>query len=125
MLEKERWKAKQMRIMLSFQGGGRRMNDQEAATTIHFSELPPSQPGSVLFREWETYRREVGRLLAEGHEGKYLLIKGETIVGLWNSLGEAEHVASERYLLQPVLIHQIRTHEPVRRGPILFNQCHR
>jgi hypothetical protein len=62
------------------------MHDQG---TIHYSQLPPAEPGSRIAREWETYRREVGRLLAEGHEG--------------------------RFLLQPYLIQQVRSREPLHR----------
>ena len=36
--------------------------------TIHYTELPEDTPDSPLYQEWNTYRREVGRLLAEGHE---------------------------------------------------------
>jgi hypothetical protein len=87
--------------------------------TIHFTELPEAQPGDVLYSEWNTYRREVGRLLAEGHEGKFVLIKGEEIIGLWDTLDEARDVALQRYLLQPVLIHQVLQREPVLRTPFL------
>ena len=43
----------------------------QTAQTIHWSELPPAEPGSPCAAEWETFRRELGRLLAEGHEGKF------------------------------------------------------
>jgi hypothetical protein len=36
------------------------------APTVHYTELPAAQPNSQLYQEWECYRREVGRLLAEG-----------------------------------------------------------
>ena len=43
--------------------------------TIHYTELPAAQPDSQLYHEWNFYRREAGRLLAEGHEGHWVLIK--------------------------------------------------
>jgi hypothetical protein len=91
--------------------------------TIHHTALPEARPGDALYREWNTYRREVGRLLAEGHEGKFVLIKGEEIVGIWDSLGEANDVALRRYLLQPVLIHQVLVWEPLLRGPLRSGPC--
>lgn len=83
--------------------------------TIHYTELPEGRPESPLCQEWNYYRREVGHLLAEGNEGKWVLIKGEQVIGIWDTFEEARHVASQRYLMQPVLIHQIQTREPLLR----------
>lgn len=83
---------------------------------IHFSELPEPAPGSPLTTEWNFYRREVGRLLAEGHEGHWVLIKGAEIVGIWEAEEDANRVRIERFSTQPVLMHCVRTHEPVLRG---------
>ena len=91
--------------------------------TIHYTELPEDTSESPIAREWNFYRREVGRLLAEGHEGKWVLIKGEEILGPWNSRDEAKAVALERFLLQPVLIRQILSREPLLRGPTFFRLC--
>jgi hypothetical protein len=51
--------------------------------------LPPAGPDHPLPVEWETFRREVGRLLAEGHFGRIVLIKGTSIIGIWRTLLEA------------------------------------
>lgn len=88
--------------------------------TIHYTELPPSEPGSALAEEWETYRREVGRLLAEGHEGRHVLIKGREIMGIWDTLKEAFAAADQRFPLQPFLVHQIQERERILR--IGFNR---
>src|SRR5262245_2142437 len=48
--------------------------------TVPYTELPAPRADSQLFQEWNCYRREVGRLLAEGQEGRFVLIKGEQIV---------------------------------------------
>lgn len=92
--------------------------------TIHWSELPEDTSGPLAV-EWNFYRREVGRLLAEGHEGRWVLIKGEAIVGIWDARDEAAAVARRRYPMQPALIHQILTREPVLRSPttVLLNRC--
>jgi hypothetical protein len=91
-----------------------RMNARERPT-IHFSELAPAAANSPLAVEWETYRREVGHLIEEGHEGKWVLIKGEEIIGLFDSEEQAFDAGSERFLLQPKLIHHVLTREPVLR----------
>jgi hypothetical protein len=83
--------------------------------TIHYTELPDPSPDSALFHEWNYYRREVGRLLAEGLEGKFVLIKGEEIIGLFESDEAAKMDAVTRFLMQSVLIHQIRSREPILR----------
>ena len=88
--------------------------------TIHYSELPPSKPGEALAEEWETYRREVGRLLAEGNEGRFILIKGGQIIGIWDTRAEAFAAADQRFPLQPILVHQIQERERIYR--IGFNR---
>ena len=42
--------------------------------SIPHTELPAAKPCEELATEWNTYRREVGRLLAEGQDGKFVLI---------------------------------------------------
>jgi hypothetical protein len=84
--------------------------------TIHYTELAEPLPDSPIRGEWDVYRREVGRLLAEGHEGRWLLIKHEEIVGIWDTQEEADQIRLQRFLLEPVLLKQILTREPVLRG---------
>src|SRR5712671_3923260 len=43
--------------------------------TIHYTELPEDASEGRIAGEWNFYRREIGRLLAEGHEGRWVLIK--------------------------------------------------
>jgi len=89
--------------------------------TIHYTELAPARPDFPLYAEWETYRREVGRLLAEGHEGRWILIKGEEIIGIWDTEAEAHHEGIVRYYIprrEGFLLHQILTRERVIRGPL-------
>jgi hypothetical protein len=83
--------------------------------TIHYTELPDGLPDSPLKTEWDFYRRVVGRLLAEGHEGKWLLVKNEEIVGIWETEAEANAVRVQRFLMQPVLMKQVLTREPILR----------
>jgi hypothetical protein len=85
----------------------------EEPATIPSTDLPPPQPDSPLRDEWNFYWREVVRWLSDGHEGRFVLIKGEQLVGIWDTCDEARAVALERYLRQPCLIHQIRSREPL------------
>ena len=91
--------------------------------TIHYTELPEDTSDSPIAGEWNCYRREVGRLLAEGHENRWVLIKNETVVGIWDSREEAKTAALERYLMQDVLIHQVLAREPVLRTPTRWRRC--
>jgi hypothetical protein len=92
--------------------------------TIPYTELPPADPDSPLAVEWETYRREVGRLLAEGHEGKTALIRGETVIGLFDSEDEAQKEGLRCFGLGPHLIHVVRSREPLIRGPVWLHARH-
>jgi hypothetical protein len=93
--------------------------------TIPYTELPEAKQDSPLCHEWQFYRREAGRLLAEGHEGRFILIKGEQIIGIWDTHDEARAVALQKYLMQPCLIHQVRSREPVVRMSRRFWGCQR
>jgi len=84
--------------------------------TIHWTELAEATPGSRIATEWNFYRKQVGRLLAEGHEGRWVLIKGEEIIGIWDTEKEADQVRVQRYLMQDVLLMQILEREPILRG---------
>src|SRR5262245_507641 len=75
--------------------------------TIPYTALAEAPPGSPIAAEWNFYRRIIGRLLAEGHEGKWLLIKNEEIVGIWGTEADANTVRLERFLREPVLQKQI------------------
>ncbi|MFO0810440.1 MAG: hypothetical protein U0746_17585 [Gemmataceae bacterium] len=84
--------------------------------SIPYAELADPVPGSPIATEWNFYRRVVGRLLTAGHEGKWVLIKGEEIIGIWDRPEDADRVRLERYPMQPVLMKPILSREPVLRG---------
>ena len=87
---------------------------------IHYTELGDADPKSQLYLEWSCYKREVGRLLAEGNEGRFVLIKGGEIIGIFDTDDEASTEGYNRYLLTGFLIQQIRTWEPVLRQRITY-----
>jgi hypothetical protein len=86
----------------------------KSANTIHYSALPPALPNSPLAEEWETYRREVGRLLSEGLEGKHVLIHHGEILGVFSTRAEATQEGIRRFFIyEPMLVRQILTYEPL------------
>jgi len=70
--------------------------------TLPYTELPSGSPDSPIASEWNLYRARVGRLLAEGQENRWVLIKGEVIIGIWDTEEEARAVALHKYLMQTV-----------------------
>jgi hypothetical protein len=90
------------------------MNEQSTARQPE--PLSDMQPGSVLEQEWNTFRRERPRLLAEGHEGRWVLVKEDAIIGIWDTLEEARRVGYERFLRGPFLLHQLQYQERALRA---------
>jgi hypothetical protein len=97
------------------QGRVQRLPPSAAPKGVHYTELPEAKPGTPLADEWNTYRQEVGRWLAEGQEGRHVLIKGVEVIGIYDTSEEARAEGLKRYLLQPFFVHPIRTEEPYLR----------
>jgi hypothetical protein len=91
--------------------------------TIHFSQLPQAKPGEPFFQEWNTYCREVGRLLNKGQAGRCVLIKGETIIGIYDTWDAARQAGLQNYLSEPFFVHPIRAEEPYLRVRGLNHPC--
>ncbi len=89
--------------------------DLKGLATIHYSELPEGQLDSPTHLEWQTFRRELPRLLAEGHEGTWALIKGDKIIDLFTTLDEGYLAGRTRYLFQPFLVQPVREWQPLLR----------
>lgn len=60
-----------------------------------------------LKQELATYEREKQRLVAEG-EGKYALVQGDVVVGIWDTYTDALKEGYERFGLKPFLVKQIQ-----------------
>lgn len=82
--------------------------------TIHYTELPPAPRGNVREVEWETFRRELPRLLAEGHEGKWVLIRGEELVARFDDWHTAHEEGHRRYGPTGFLTPRVSVEQPVR-----------
>jgi hypothetical protein len=81
--------------------------------TMHFSELTESDPNSPLGLEWNTYLKNLGRLLQEGHANKHILIKGDQIIGIWDTRDRALMEGRQRFPGQDIFVHQVLEFEPV------------
>jgi hypothetical protein len=95
----------------------------ESDHSIPCAHLRPAEPGSPLAAEWETYRREVGRLVAEGLEGKYALIPGDKIIDVYDSWETARQAGLQKFLLKPHMVRPILAREPVLHGPRFYRSC--
>jgi len=83
--------------------------------TIHYTQLPPSQPGHPRELEWETFRRELPRLIAEGHEGKWVLISKDRILGLYDTRFAGFDEGCRRVYYEGFLVQLVATYQPATR----------
>jgi hypothetical protein len=74
----------------------------------------PARPPQVSPEQWDraqrdlqTYRRELPRLLQEGHALRYAIIREDQVVSIWDTLGDALQAAGERFGLEPVATYRI------------------
>jgi hypothetical protein len=66
----------------------------------------------ALEKELETFERELHRLLqVEGNRGKYALIHGDTVAGVWPTQEEALEQGYARFNVDPFLVKPIVEHE--------------
>ena len=77
-------------------------------------ELPPDDPQAL---DWNTYKREAARLIAEGHEGRYVLIRQGVICGVWDKQSEAINAGYDKFGIVPFMAHRISAIEPLYRMP--------
>ena len=87
------------------------------------AELPEWWPG-VPTEEWRTFRREVGRLLAEGHAGRWALRKGDEVVGLFDEATEAKRAGFARFGFSGYHVQQVA--EAISNRPLVLwylDQC--
>jgi hypothetical protein len=61
----------------------------------------------VFEKEIATYLREFPRLLAEGHVGRHVLIRGDDILGIWDQRGDAVQAGRDRFGLEPIYVQTI------------------
>lgn len=61
----------------------------------------------ALEREKAAYRRLLPDLLAGGHHGRFALIKGYDLVGVWDSASDALEAGRDRFGLEPIAVVKI------------------
>jgi hypothetical protein len=65
----------------------------------------------ALERELETYNAHRGELLE--HEGKFVVIHGDRVAGIWQTYDDALKAAYAEFKLDPFMVKQILAVEPV------------
>jgi hypothetical protein len=91
-----------------------------AIDTVHAA---PPRAEEILAVELNTYRRELGRLLSDGEEGRWVLAKGDEVVGTWDTFNDAIQVGYDRFGHTPFLVQQILAEEPVAQQPAQRAAC--
>lgn len=67
-----------------------------------------------LERELTTFRRELPGLLADpANQGKFVLIHGEQVAGVWETRGKGLEAGYERFGLETFLVKEITEHEKI------------
>jgi uncharacterized protein (DUF433 family) len=80
--------------------------DQPQFTTV----APNGKRFMVLDREWDTYQANLPELLHQ-HAGRYLLIRGNRIIGVWDTKDQALEEGYRRFLLGPFMVQHIVAEE--------------
>lgn len=106
--EAETLAEREMRYILEYAANPKPKLQQRQLPTIHHSQLWEDTSSGSLSTEWNYFRREIPRLLAEGHEGQWAGVVGEDVIGFWATREEADAACQERYPGRPVLIQSVR-----------------
>ena len=65
-------------------------------------------------REIAAYLRELPRLLKEGQAWRHALVKGDELLGIWDSDGEAIEAGCDRFGLETFYVKRIDPRDPER-----------
>jgi hypothetical protein len=78
-----------------------------AGSTPVFNEpdMPADQAGAA---EFSIFKREVARLIAEGHKGRFALIKGGEILSVWDTERDAIQAGRERFGTEPFVVQEVQ-----------------
>ena len=66
-----------------------------------------------LTRELATYERHKDELVGS-HEGRFVLIRGDEIAGVWDTYKDALEAGYKQFELEPFLVKQIRGIEQIQ-----------
>jgi hypothetical protein len=67
----------------------------------------------MLEKEAETYRRLKPELLGKGHQGRFAVIFGDELAGVWDTFGDACGAGYRRYHEVPFMVKEIQEVEPI------------
>jgi hypothetical protein len=107
-----------------------RLHREEIERAIRQRQVPPSQqppqeypglpemePASLGEEEWNLFRRELGRLIQDGHRGRFALIKAGEPISVWDTRKDAVQAGQLLYPQVTCLIQQILPYlRPLRTG---------
>src|SRR5437763_102247 len=65
--------------------------------TVSYTDVPPFPPDAPFAREWNALREAMPRLLADGHEGHSAIVRGDSIIGVYEDRTEALTEALRRF----------------------------
>jgi hypothetical protein len=75
----------------------RLLHDVTVSETRRRARPPNVSPSGPLAREWVAYHRELERLLADGHGGRFALMRRDDVVAVYDALEQASAAARERF----------------------------
>jgi hypothetical protein len=61
---------------------------------------------AALTAAWQTFRRELPRLIESGETGRHVLVTADQVVGVWDTFDEALKAGSERFGLDQEFLAQ-------------------
>lgn len=85
-----------------------------ATNLLPLMECETTETPMALEKELETLRRELPNLLANGGEGKFVVVFEDRIVGIYTSYEDALAIGYEKCGLKPFLVKKIQAVEQVQ-----------
>ena len=75
--------------------------------------MPNNLPANLkpLEREISTSYRELPRLLAEGEEGRHVLIRGDEVFSTWDTFADAVRAGHEKFGVERFIAQQINSRD--------------
>jgi hypothetical protein len=80
----------------------------------------PVMSGSALATEMAYFKQHLDELLAH-HSGKFVLIHGTELAGVFDTMAAAYEVGVQKWGNVPMLIRQVRQDDPIETVPALMH----
>jgi hypothetical protein len=74
--------------------------------------LPDAEPDDPVAPEWDLFRQEVERLIAQGDKGRFAVVKVGHPITVWDTLRDALHAARLLHGQQMCLVQEIQRYLP-------------